>query len=84
MFKPTHLLVSRSQATPVQLINSQKGYFLVTETEFTNHNEPAFELQAKRGIFCKGIPVVGYSLQLLVPNSQSIQGTLKAVVTRDK
>jgi hypothetical protein len=84
MFNPTHLLVSRSQATPVQLINSQKGYFLVTETEFKHNNEPAFELQAKRGIFCKGIPVVGYSLQLMVPNSESAQLTPKAAVAREK
>ncbi|MGK7875551.1 MAG: hypothetical protein AB4426_20305 [Xenococcaceae cyanobacterium] len=65
MFKPTHLLVSRSRQTPVQLVQSPKGFLLVTEPEWQQNRRPAFEMHLKRGFFCRGIPVVGYSLQPL-------------------
>ena len=65
MFNPTHLLVSRSKQTPVQLVRSSRGFALVTETEWGQHCQPTFELRSKRGIFCKGVQVVGYSLQPL-------------------
>ena len=65
MFNPTHLLVSRSKQTPVQLVRSSRGFALVTETEWRRHCQPTFELHPKRGIFCKGVQVVGYSLQPL-------------------
>jgi len=63
MFQPTHLLVSRSRQTPVQLIASEHGFKVITEIEAQQGREPAFELRSKQGFFCQGIPVVGYSLQ---------------------
>ncbi len=65
MFSPTHLLISRSRQTPVHLLPSRAGFFLVTETEWQQGRQPAFELHSKRGFFCQGIPVIGYSLQPL-------------------
>ncbi len=65
MFRPTHLLVSRSRSTPVQLVSSPKGFFLVTEPEWQQQRQPAFEMHPQRGFFCQGIPVLGYSLQPL-------------------
>ncbi len=65
MFQPTHLLVSRSRQTPVQLVQSPKGFLLVTEPEWQQNRRPAFEIYPQRGFFCGGIPVVGYSLQPL-------------------
>jgi hypothetical protein len=63
MFHPTHLLVSRSRQTPVQLIASEQGFKVMTEIEVQQGREPAFELRSKQGFFCQGILVVGYSLQ---------------------
>ncbi len=63
MFRPTHLLISRSQSTPVQLTKSPEGFFLVTETEWQEQSKPAFEIRPQRGFFCKGFPLLGYSLQ---------------------
>jgi hypothetical protein len=63
MFKPTHLLVSRSRQTPVQLTPSPSGYFLVTAQEWQGGKQPAFELHSKLGFFCQGISIVGYRLQ---------------------
>jgi hypothetical protein len=63
MFQPTHLLVSRSRQTPVQLLASEQGFKVITEIELQQEREPAFEIRSKQGFFCQGIPVVGYSLQ---------------------
>jgi hypothetical protein len=63
MFHPTHLLVSRSRRTPVQLIPSEHGCKILTESEWQRGVEPAFEMRSKQGFFCQSIPVVGYSLQ---------------------
>ncbi|MBF2075747.1 MAG: hypothetical protein IGS50_18590 [Synechococcales cyanobacterium C42_A2020_086] len=63
MFNPTHLLVSRSRQTPVQLVAFEKGFKIVTEAEWHRGSEPAFEMRPKQGFFCRGVPVVGYSLQ---------------------
>ena len=79
MFRPTHLLVSRSQSTPVQLIKSPEGFFLVTETEWQEQSQPAFEIRPQRGFFCKGISLLGYSLQPL--ETQARQTKLPSVVT---
>ena len=65
MFKPTHLLVSRSKSTPVQLIKSTEGFFLVTQIEWQRKSEPAFEIRSRGRFFCKGFPILGYSLQPL-------------------
>ena len=65
MFRPTHLLVSRSCSTPIQLVQNPQGFFLVTESEWLQHRKPAFEMHPQRGFFCQGIPVLGYSLQPL-------------------
>ena len=79
MFRPTHLLVSRSQSTPVQLATSPKGFFLITETEWREQSQPAFEIRPQRGFFCKGFALIGYSLQPL--NTQSSQTKLTSAVT---
>ena len=79
MFRPTHLLVSRSQSTPVKLIKGTKGFFLVTETEWQEQRQPAFEIRPQRGFFCKGIPLLGYSLQPL--ETQVRQTKLVSVAT---
>jgi hypothetical protein len=63
MFSPTHLLVSRSRKTPAQLIPSANGFKVLTEPEWQKGSEPAFELRARQGFFCQGIPIVGYHLQ---------------------
>lgn len=63
MFQPTHILVTRSRQTPVQLVPSEKGFKVLTEPEWQRGSEPAFEMRPKQGFFCQGIPVVGYSLQ---------------------
>jgi len=63
MFNPTHVLVTRSQKTPVQLVASEKGFKVLTEVEWQRGSEPAFEMRSRQGFFCQGIPVVGYSLQ---------------------
>ena len=65
VFKPTHLLVSRSNSTPIQLVQSPKGFFLVTESEWLEYRKPAFEMYPQQGFFCQGLPVLGYSLQPL-------------------
>lgn len=65
MFQPTHLLVSRSRQTPVQLVSSPQGYVLYTEQEWTRSSKPAFELRPRLGLFCQGVSVVGYHLQPL-------------------
>ncbi len=79
MFRPTHLLVSRSQSTPVQLVKSPEGFSLVTETEWQQQRQPAFEIRPQRGFFCKGIPLLGYSLQPL--DIQASETKLASVIT---
>ena len=68
MFQPTHLLVthlpfSHSRKIPVQLVPSASGLMLLTEAEFNAGTEAAFEMRPFLGIFWKGVPLVGYSLQ---------------------
>ncbi len=79
MFRPTHSLVSRSQSTPVQLVKSPEGFFLVTETEWQEQRQPVFEIRSQRGFFCKGFPLLGYSLQPI--KTQARQTKLTSVVT---
>jgi hypothetical protein len=69
VFQPTHLLVSRTRRVPVQLIKQQQSLQLLTEPEWQSGAEPAFEFQTKRGFFCKGIAIVGYSLQPIVADT---------------
>jgi len=63
MFQPTHWLVSRSTKTPVQLIPGAHGFQLMCQREFEQGQEPAFEIRPRLGVFCHGVPVVGYTLQ---------------------
>ncbi|MEM9271633.1 MAG: hypothetical protein AAGA80_01535 [Cyanobacteria bacterium P01_F01_bin.143] len=73
MFRPTHLLVSRSKSTPVQLIKSPEGFFLVTEAEWQEKRQPMFEIHSQRGFFCKGFPLLGYSLQPIKTQARQIK-----------
>lgn len=70
MFHPTHLLVSRSRQTPVQMVPFEKGFKVLTEQEWQRGSKPAFEMRTNQGFFCQGISVVGYSLQPIVDESQ--------------
>lgn len=79
MFHPTHVLVSRSRQTPVQLVPSQQGFKVLTEPEWQRGQEPAFELRSKQGFFCQGIPVVGYRLE---PIATVQSTTAEAAVSR--
>ena len=79
MFQPTHLLVSRSRSTPVQLVPNTKGFFLLTESEWQQQKNPALEMRPQRGFFCQGIPVLGYVLEPL--DSQVNLTTSNSVVT---
>jgi hypothetical protein len=63
MFAPSHLLVTRSKKTPVQLIPSEQGFKILTEIEHDRGTEPIFEMRTKLGFFCQGIAVVGYTLE---------------------
>ncbi len=65
MFKATHLLVSRSQSTPVQLAKSAEGFYLVTEVEWQRQSQPVFEIRQGDRFFCNGFPILRYSLQPL-------------------
>jgi hypothetical protein len=74
MFTPTHLLVTRTKKTPVQLIPSEQGFKILTEIEAQRGTEPIFELRNKLGFFCQGIAVVGYAIEpaptsVAVPNA---------------
>jgi hypothetical protein len=63
MFTPSHLLVTRSKKTPVQLIPSEQGFKILTEIEYDRGTEPIFEMRNKLGFFCQGIAVIGYTLE---------------------
>ncbi len=83
MFCPTHMLVSRSRRTPVQLVANGQGFHLLSEVEAQQNREPAFEIRPKLGIYCKGIPVVGYRLEPLavaVPRSSSETASTEATL----
>jgi hypothetical protein len=82
-FQPTHLLVSRTRQVPVQLIKQQQSLRLATEAEWQSGEEPAFEFQPKRGFFCKGIQIVGYSLQPIAPEAAA-QSEPAARTTKQK
>jgi hypothetical protein len=62
-FRPTHYLISRSKKVPVSLVPSARTFRIVTALEFEQGQEPAFELRAKQGFVCHGVPVIGYSLK---------------------
>jgi hypothetical protein len=72
MFTPTHVLETRSKATPVQLVSSPNGVYLVTEQEWNKPVTPAFELRPKLGIFCCGTLVVGYRLKPIVVHKPNL------------
>lgn len=79
MFSPTHLLVSRSRKTPVQMIAHTAGFQLLTEPEWQQGREPAFELRPKQGVFCKGTLVVGYHIEPIADQVLSAQPTSQTV-----
>ncbi|HSM81775.1 MAG TPA: hypothetical protein VLS96_08815 [Nodosilinea sp.] len=64
-FTPTHVLISRTKETPVQLVAGAQGYWLYTEAEAQKDHPPAFELRPKLGFYCRGQQVVGFRLQPL-------------------
>lgn len=62
-FTPTHVLVSRTKETPVQLAAGPQGYWLYTAAEWQKDATPAFEMRPKLGLYCRGQQVVGFRLQ---------------------
>jgi hypothetical protein len=64
MFEATHILISRhQQQTPVRLEAGGNRFKVYTEQEWLEKREPAFEMDAKLGLFCRGVQVVGFQLQ---------------------
>lgn len=84
MFNPTHVLISRTKETPVQLVASPTGYQLYTEAEWQRAKAPAFELRSKLGLFCQGIQVVGFSLQPLKTVTTPIAPTETVVMPQQE
>ncbi|MBD0267635.1 MAG: hypothetical protein ICV77_05000 [Cyanobacteria bacterium Co-bin8] len=64
-FQPTHYLVSRSRKVPVRVISGEVRSQIFTEREWLDNQEPAFELYAKLGLYCRGVQIVGYHLEPL-------------------
>jgi hypothetical protein len=64
-FQPTHYLVSRSRKVPVMVVQGGLRSQVFTEQEWQQGKEPAFELHAKLGLYCKGVQIVGYQLEPL-------------------
>lgn len=75
MFQPTHLLVSRSKKIPVILERRSQSVQILTEQEWQQGQEPAFELRPKQGVFCKGISVVGYHLEPIEVGATEVTAT---------
>jgi hypothetical protein len=76
MFHPTHMLVVRSHKTPVQLGTGSTGISILTEKEWQQGSQPAFEFRPKQGIFCRGVLVVGYKLEP-IQVEQSLEQSLE-------
>ena len=78
MFQPTHLLVSRSKKIPVMLERRSQSVQILTEQEWQQGQEPAFELRPKQGVFCKGISLVGYHLEPIEVDKTEVATDLTA------
>jgi hypothetical protein len=77
MFSPTHVLISRTRKTPVQLVATRGGYQLYTEADWQRGKAASFELKPKLGLFCQGVQVVGFRLEPAEP-STTVSASLKA------
>ncbi len=75
MFRPTHWLVSRSRRVPVVVQRRGDRSLAFTESEWGKTETPAFELHARMGMHCKGVQVLGYSLE---PMSVGAKETVEA------
>ncbi len=76
-FTPTHVLISRTKETPVQLVVGPKGYWLYTEAEAQKDTTPAFEVRPKLGFYCRGHQVIGFSLQPLEARAAAHSETIQ-------
>ncbi len=72
-FTPTHVLISRTKETPVQLVAGPKGYWLFTEAEAQQGSAAAFEMRPKLGFYCRGQQVVGFRLQPMAAEAAAAQ-----------
>ena len=63
MFKPTHVLVSRSRKIPVLLIPQLDRFLVITQQEWEQRQKPAFEMHPKLGFSCRGIAILGHRLE---------------------
>jgi hypothetical protein len=82
MFSPTHILISRTKETPVQLMATRGGYKLYTEVDLQQGREASFELKPKQGIFCQGIPVVGFQLAPMPAEAEATARTEASRVSK--
>ena len=63
MFEPTHWLVSRTRRVPVLVKAQGEKSLIFTEFEWDQTPTPAFELHSKMGMYCRGVQVLGYTLE---------------------
>lgn len=66
MFYPTHNLIAKNSGkkTPVCLTPASKaGYFWIHTALDSLEDEPLLEYHSLRGIVCRGIPLINFSLE---------------------
>jgi len=73
MFQPTHWLVSRSRKVPVVVQSKGDKTLIFTEPEWEKTGTPAFELHAKMGMYCRGVQVLGYSLEPMAATATIVE-----------
>ena len=82
MFTPTHVLISRTKTTPVQLMTAQGNYQLYTEADCQQGRPASFELKPKQGIFCQGVQVVGFRLEPLEGKAEKVSAPAQQATSR--
>jgi len=73
MFQPTHWLVSRSRKVPAVVQSKGDKTLIFTEPEWEKTGTPAFELDAKMGMYCRGVQVLGYSLEPMAATATIVE-----------
>lgn len=73
MFQPTHWLVSRSRKVPVIVQPQGDKTLIFTETEWGKTETPAFNFHAKMGMYCKGVQVLGYTLEPMSVTAEAVE-----------
>ena len=73
MFQPTHWLVSRSRRVPVVVQSQGEKAWVFTENEWGQTEAPAFEFHARMGMYCKGVQVLGYTLEPMAVAAEAVE-----------